>query len=121
VDANTALGFDAELRNYDFVPHLLADMSISSIILLTNNPFKINQLEKLGVKINHTRSLHIPPQEHNVDYLKVKQFKMNHMLKFDENTGVYNKEKKIWNTDLETQVKTDSDIKIRKGKKRKIR
>lgn len=89
VDANKLLGFDVELRNYDYVPDILNDISIKSIILLTNNPFKVNRLQQLGVKINDTRGLHIRPQKYNFEYLKAKQFRMQHKLNFDETTGEY--------------------------------
>eukprot|EP01037_Dinobryon_pediforme_P033704 gene33704-39256_t len=51
VEANLQLGFPDEMREYLAVPDILLDMRIQSIRLITNNPFKIDQLKQLGVKV----------------------------------------------------------------------
>ena len=83
VTANEHLGFKDELREYDAVPEVLADLGIQSIRLITNNPFKINQLTALGVNIVERVSIEIPPNPYNIDYLVSKRDKMAHMLHKD--------------------------------------
>ena len=83
VTANEHLGFKDELREYDAVPEVLADLGIQSIRLITNNPFKINQLTALGVNIVERVSIEIPPNPYNIDYLVSKRDKMAHMLTSD--------------------------------------
>lgn len=80
VDANTHLGFKDEMREYQAVPDILKDMGIKSIRLMTNNPYKIAQLESLGVKINERVSIQIAANPHNQRYLRSKRDKMRHML-----------------------------------------
>ena len=80
VDANIQLGFKDELREYMAVPDILADLGINSIRLITNNPFKINQLEALGVKITERIPMQIPSNQHNTRYLLTKRDRMNHIL-----------------------------------------
>ena len=80
VDANIQLGFKDELREYMAVPDILADLGINSIRLITNNPFKIDQLEALGVKITERIPMQIPSNQHNTRYLLTKRDRMNHIL-----------------------------------------
>ena len=51
VDANLHLGFKDELREYDPVPDILNNLNVKSIRLLTNNPYKVDRLSELGIKI----------------------------------------------------------------------
>lgn len=87
VDANIQLGFKDELREYMAVPDILADLGISSIKLITNNPFKINQLEALGVKITERIPMQIPSNQHNTRYLLTKRDRMNHILPDEFNSN----------------------------------
>lgn len=80
VDANTHLGFRDELREYYSVPDVLKDLNIKSIRLMTNNPYKINQLKQLGVKINERIPIQVMPNQYNEKYLRSKKEKMNHYL-----------------------------------------
>ena len=82
VDANLHLGFKDELREYNVVPDILNDLKVLSIRLLTNNPFKINALKKLGVRITSRLSLQVPSNEHNERYLKSKRDRMHHMIDY---------------------------------------
>lgn len=83
VDANLNLGFNEELREYNVVPDILYDLGIKSIRLLTNNPFKIDQLNNLGVKINKRIPLQISSNIHNEKYLRSKRDRMSHILDFE--------------------------------------
>ena len=80
VDANTHLGFADEMREYVAVPDILEDMNVHSVRLITNNPYKVNQLEKLGVKITDRIGVELESNEHNLKYLRTKKMRMNHAL-----------------------------------------
>ena len=84
VDANLHLGFKDELREYMAVPDILNDLGIKSIRLVTNNPFKIDQLTSLGVRINGRVTLDIPTNEHNIGYIRSKRDRMQHIFPKDE-------------------------------------
>ena len=86
VEANIALGFDADLRGYGIGAQILADLGLHKIRLLTNNPKKVIGLESYGLKIVETVSLRTSPTLYNLDYLKTKQKKMGHSLGVDEFT-----------------------------------
>ena len=83
VDANIQLGFKDELREYMAVPDILADLGIKSIRLITNNPFKINQLKALGVQITERIPMQIPSNQYNTRYLLTKRDRMNHIFSED--------------------------------------
>ena len=83
VDANVHLGFDEEMREYKAVPDILNDLGIKSIRLVTNNPFKMNELEALGVQITERISTKIPPNTFNIRYLKSKRDRMKHIFPED--------------------------------------
>lgn len=83
VDANLHLGFQDEQREYASVPAILQDMGIKSVRLITNNPFKIEQLTALGVRITDRITLNIPTNEHNIEYIRSKRDKMNHIYPAD--------------------------------------
>lgn len=79
--ANEKLGFKADLREYGLGAQMLADLGLSSIRLLTNNPTKVIGLEGHGLKISERVSLEISPNSSNRSYLKAKKDKMGHILK----------------------------------------
>lgn len=81
VEANVALGFEPDLRDYGIGAQILADFGLSSIRLITNNPKKIVGLEGYGLKVTDRVSLEIDPNEKNEFYLKIKKSKMGHLLK----------------------------------------
>lgn len=83
VDANIQLGFKDELREYMAVPDILANLGIKSIRLITNNPFKIDQLKSLGVHITERIPMQIPTNQHNTRYLLTKRDRMNHIFSED--------------------------------------
>ena len=80
VDANVHLGFQEEQREYTVVPGILRDLNVQSIRLITNNPFKINQMKKLGLSISGRIPMQINPGVYNRKYLKAKRERMLHKL-----------------------------------------
>jgi 3,4-dihydroxy 2-butanone 4-phosphate synthase/GTP cyclohydrolase II len=80
VEANKALGFNPDLRDYGIGAQMLSDLGIKSINLMTNNPEKIKGLESYGLKVTKRVSLEINPSKSNEKYLKTKKEKMGHML-----------------------------------------
>jgi GTP cyclohydrolase II len=79
ITANLELGFEEDQRTYEVAGKILEAYRIKSINLITNNPLKINELEKYGVEIRKRIPILIEPNEHNKDYMKIKSDKMNHM------------------------------------------
>jgi 3,4-dihydroxy 2-butanone 4-phosphate synthase/GTP cyclohydrolase II len=84
VEANLALGFDADLRDYGIGAQILADLGLHNIKLLTNNPKKVIGLESYGLHIVETVNLQTSPTPYNLEYLKTKQKKMGHLLDVGE-------------------------------------
>ena len=84
VEANIALGFEADLRDYGIGAQILADLGLHNIRLLTNNPKKIIGLESYGLHIVESIRLLATPTEYNRSYLKTKQDKLEHLLTIDE-------------------------------------
>jgi len=83
VEANEALGFGADLRDYGVGAQILRDLGIRKMRLMTNNPKKIIGLEGYGLIVSERVSIEIKPKGSNVRYLKTKQKKMGHLLNFD--------------------------------------
>ena len=83
VEANEALGFGADLRDYGVGAQILRDLGIRKMRLMTNNPKKIIGLEGYGLIVSERVSIEIKPRGSNVRYLKTKQKKMGHLLNFD--------------------------------------
>jgi 3,4-dihydroxy 2-butanone 4-phosphate synthase/GTP cyclohydrolase II len=84
VEANTELGYPADLRDYGIGAQILVDLGIKKIRLLTNNPRKIIGLEGYGLKIAERISLEIEPNSINRRYLETKRDKLHHLLLQDE-------------------------------------
>ncbi|MBN1526790.1 MAG: GTP cyclohydrolase II, partial [Candidatus Omnitrophica bacterium] len=78
VEANSALGFKPDLREYGIGAQILADLGLKKIRLLTNNPKKVVGLEGYGLEIMERIPLRIPPKKTNLKYLKAKKEKMGH-------------------------------------------
>ncbi|MCF7838778.1 MAG: bifunctional 3,4-dihydroxy-2-butanone-4-phosphate synthase/GTP cyclohydrolase II [Candidatus Marinimicrobia bacterium] len=80
VEANIHLGFDADLRDYGSGAQILADLGLRRLRLLTNNPRKVEGLERYGLEIVERVSLMIPHCEHNQRYLNTKRDKLGHLI-----------------------------------------
>jgi len=80
VDANLALGYLADEREYSVAAAILNDLNIRSVALLTNNPAKIEALKSLGINVVGRLPLVVPSNDDNVDYLKTKATKMAHVF-----------------------------------------
>ena len=81
VEANTALGFEPDLRDYGIGAQILADLGLKKIRLLTNNPKKIVGLEGYGLEVIERIPLRIRPRKTNKKYLKTKKEKLGHDIK----------------------------------------
>jgi 3,4-dihydroxy 2-butanone 4-phosphate synthase / GTP cyclohydrolase II len=81
VEANIALGFKEDLRDYGIGAQILADIGVRKMRLLTNNPKKIVGLEGYGLTITKRVPIEIRPNENNLQYLQTKKQKMGHILK----------------------------------------
>ena len=83
VDANLALGFRDDERDYAVAAHMLASLNVGSIRLMTNNPKKISELEKLGTKVAGRIPHVIPANEWNRFYLETKAVRSGHLIDFE--------------------------------------
>jgi 3,4-dihydroxy 2-butanone 4-phosphate synthase/GTP cyclohydrolase II len=86
VEANKALGFPADLRDYGIGAEILADLGIKKIRLLTNNPKKVSGIEGFGMEIVERVPIQVRSNLRNIRYLKTKKEKMGHMLSFNGET-----------------------------------
>lgn len=84
VEANIALGFPPDLRDYGIGAQILADLGLHNIRLLTNNPKKIVGLESYGLKVVETVPLLATPNSYNIRYLETKKNKLGHILDMEE-------------------------------------
>ena len=83
VEANLALGFRDDERDYAVAAHMLHSLGMQSIRLITNNPEKVRQLTQHGVQVAGRIPHVIPPNEHNRFYLETKARRSGHYLSFD--------------------------------------
>jgi GTP cyclohydrolase II len=82
VEANLALGFRDDERDYAVAAHMIHSLGMASIQLMTNNPSKVSQLEQYQVKVS-TRLPHVlPPNPHNRFYLETKARRSGHYIDF---------------------------------------
>jgi GTP cyclohydrolase II len=82
VEANLALGFRDDERDYAVAAHMLMSLKVESIQLMTNNPKKIAQLTQYGIKVNDRIPHIMQPNDHNRFYLETKAAKSGHMIDF---------------------------------------
>jgi GTP cyclohydrolase II len=94
VEANLALGFRDDERDYAVAAHMLMSLKIESVQLMTNNPKKINQLTQYGIKVNGRIPHIMEPNEYNRFYLETKAAKSGHLI------DLYGKERLLEQSDL---------------------
>ena len=80
VDANLEQGLPEDAREYSVAGQILRDLGIESANLLTNNPHKGNGLRGFGVEASAHTPLEVEPNADNIDYLRTKRDRMNHVL-----------------------------------------
>ena len=80
VEANLALGFRDDERDYSVAAHMVHSLKVKSVRLMTNNPKKISGLQNLGVKVTGRIPLIMPTNRYNEFYLKTKMEKSGHLL-----------------------------------------
>ncbi len=86
VDANRKLGFPDDMRDYKVAAGILKKLGVKSVRLMTNNPDKVKQVEKYGIKVSERKPLEIKSNDIDRKYLKVKATRMGHQLReFKEN------------------------------------
>ncbi len=83
VEANELLGFPPDPRDYGVGAQILADLGLSQIRLITNNPQKRAGLEGFGLEVVERIPLETPPNHENYEYLKVKRHKLGHLLSIE--------------------------------------
>ena len=84
VDANLALGFPADMREFGIGNQILADLGLSTIRILTNNPKKIHGIEGFGLTIVDQVPITVVPNDENSRYLEAKRTRLGHLLGSDE-------------------------------------
>ena len=80
IEANKALGFADDERHYQRAAKILSNLKIQKVRLLTNNPLKITELEKLGLEVAGREPIVISPRTENERYLNTKKFLMGHLV-----------------------------------------
>lgn len=80
VEANEELGFAADLRDYALPAAILQYFQVTEVRLLSNNPDKVNALERAGIKVVERAPIIVPPIATTAEYLKTKREKMGHLF-----------------------------------------
>ncbi len=88
VQANIALGFPADLRDYGIGAQILTDLGVKKVKLLTNNPKKIAGLTGYGIEIIDREPIQINHNERNEYYLRTKKDKLGHIMDFNESNNI---------------------------------
>jgi len=86
VEANHALGFAADMRDYSAGAHILFDLGAREVRLMTNNPEKVQALESYGLKVVERVPVEAPPRSANRGYLQTKRSKFGHLLSLATDT-----------------------------------
>ena len=82
LEANIALGFPGDMREYYIGAHILRDLGVHSLRLLTNNPDKVYQLSDYGLSITERVPIQMDASDYDLNYLKTKQIRMGHILDY---------------------------------------
>lgn len=88
VEAFDALGLEQDIRSYEAAVHLLSVLAISSVRLISNNPRKINYLERHGIRVSMVNT-HPRVRPENTEYLRTKKSKLGHMLPLEVGDRFY--------------------------------
>ena len=80
VEANHALGFAADMRDYSAGARILSELGVREVRLMTNNPDKVRQLEEYGLAVTERVPIEVAPGKSNRDYLRTKRAKFGHLL-----------------------------------------
>jgi 3,4-dihydroxy 2-butanone 4-phosphate synthase/GTP cyclohydrolase II len=83
VEANEALGFRADLRDYGIGAQILLDLGLQCVRILTNNPKKIVGLDGYGLSVSEQVPLSVEPNPHNSGYLRTKRDRMGHLFSLE--------------------------------------
>ena len=78
VEANRLLGLPDDARDYTVAAEMLGRLGVQRVRLLTNNPAKVEALQRLGIEVAERVPLHTPPNPHNLGYLQTKSRRMGH-------------------------------------------
>jgi len=81
VEANEKLGLPVDRRDYGVGAHILRDLGLRKLRILTNNPKKVSRLEVYGLKVTEQLPIEIEPNDHNASYLRTKKHKLGHHLR----------------------------------------
>lgn len=84
VQANELLGFRPDERDYGVAAHMLGSLHVQSIQILTNNPDKVADLRRHGVKIVGRVPVVVPPNRYNLPYLETKRTRLGHLLDLEQ-------------------------------------
>lgn len=87
VEANLRLGFPADLRDYAVAAQMLGDLGVQRVRLLTNNPAKVQALQRYGLTVVERVPLQVPPNPANRAYLRTKREKLGHYLDLEDDDG----------------------------------
>lgn len=82
-EANIHLGFEIDERDYGIAVTILKDLNVRSVLLMTNNPEKIESLKDSAIEVVGRIPLEIKPHQENLDYLQTKQNLMGHLFNFN--------------------------------------
>jgi GTP cyclohydrolase II len=84
VQANELLGFRPDERDYGVAAHILGSLHVNSIQILTNNPSKVADLQRHGVKIVRRLPVVVPPNRYNLPYLETKRKRLGHLFDLEQ-------------------------------------
>jgi len=88
VQANELLGFRPDERDYEIAAHMLKALHVESIQILTNNPAKVRDLERHGIRITGRVAVELPANEVNRRYLETKRDRMGHLLEVEQDDSL---------------------------------
>jgi len=84
LEANQLLGFKGDLRSYDVAAQILGDLGVRSVVLMTNNPSKVEGLESCGANVARRVEHHVGVHDDNRFYIETKVARMGHLIELDE-------------------------------------